>query len=263
MTQSPNTVLVDLLARFAAADGQLHIGFDEVEQWPAELLTLLTKAGLLAKGVQASSLVCNGCEHNCFEPVAFTPDRQRAFIICSHPDQQEYMGRIAVGLNRLKQWSISGEHIACVTATLLGLTDKPIYSAAHANYTLGMLKSPKGRRAITLNISPLALVVNQHSLKLDGLLYIENQALHIDSDAITHALSAKPLNTSPQYTPNTDNQHARKLKTQAMHGDWQDEYLRLKQANPNKPDTWIANKIARAPAGQGKSPETIRKNMKK
>jgi len=263
MTQSPNTVLVDLLARFAATDGQLHIGFDEVKQWPAELLTLLTKAGLLAKGVQASSLICNGCEHNCFEPVAFTPNAQRAFITCGHPDQQEYIGRIAIEPHRLKQWSLEAAYVAGVTATLLGFTDKPTYNSERDNYTLGMLKSPNGRRAVSLEISPLVLTVNQHPLALEELLYIEDKALHIDSEAITYALSTKPPSTNDQYTPNSNKRQASKLATQAIYADWQNEFLRLKQANLGKSDVWIAAKIARSPFGQGKSSETIRKNMKR
>ncbi len=70
--------------------------------------------------------------------------------------------------------------------------------------------------------------------------------------------SAETLGTSP-----TQRKGARKTETQKRHEKWQSEYRRLRKLKPNMPDTWYAKKIAEGPHAQGRSAETIRKNMKK
>lgn len=70
--------------------------------------------------------------------------------------------------------------------------------------------------------------------------------------------SAETLKANP-----TQKQEPRKSATQKRHKMWQSEYRRLRKSNPNMPDTWYAKKIAGGPHAQGRSADTIRKNMKK
>lgn len=262
MTEDENQLLSELITRLSAAGDSLSLGYHEVEQWPIGLLNTLEQAGLLVKDVQAQSLQCAGCEHGCFMPVVFTDDALRAFIVCDHPEQQDHMGRIPVSLPQLNQWQLNTKQVATVVTKLLGVKTKPTYHDQTGGYTLGMLISKRGRRAAVLALNPLSVVINQRSVPVSELLYIEANQLVIDSLKIDDVLHAKPFNNGKDYTADTDKQQARKLATKEMYGDWQDQYKKLKRDHPKKAETWIANQISKMPIGKGKSPDTIRKNMK-
>ena len=47
-----------------------------------------------------------------------------------------------------------------------------------------------------------------------------------------------------------------------MYQDWNDEYLKLKDNQPNKSDTWCSLRIEKLEIAKGRDAETIRKNMK-
>jgi hypothetical protein len=64
------------------------------------------------------------------------------------------------------------------------------------------------------------------------------------------------------YTRNNDKQMSNKAKTQAKYLAWQKKAIELKKKHPNKSKTWIADQIAKSPISEGKSADTIRKNMK-
>ncbi len=262
MESDENQLLSEVLTCLSTVGDSLSLSFDEVEQWPSGFLNMLEQAGLLVKDVQAKSLQCTGCEHGCFMPVSFTDDALRAFIVCDHLEQQDHMGRVAVSLPRLNQWQLNIRQVAIVVAKLLGLEVTPLYQEKTGSYSLGMLKSPNGRRAAVLSQTPLSLVINQHSVPVNELLYIEANRLVIDSLKIDDVLDAEPSGKGKAYTANSDKQQARKLVTQAMYCDWQDQYKNLKRDNPTKSDTWISCQISKVPIGKGKSPGTIRKNMK-
>ena len=257
-----NQLLADLLGRLSVTAKPVMIDFDEVQAWPSSAFEGLVKAKLLLKDVQAQSLECMGCENQCCMPVVFTEDAQRAFIVCDHPDQQEYMGRIAVKLPRLQQWQLSAKSVAAVIARLLGADAKPVYLNESASYQLGMLQSSKGRRPAVLSVQPLSLAINQQSIAVNELLYFDGGVLLIDQLKIDDILSAKRASTGKVYTSNTTKREARKLATQAMYKDWQDEYQQLKQKHPKKPDTWYSERIAKMAIAKDRDSETIRKIMK-
>ena len=171
MTLDENQLLSDVLTRLSAFGDSISLGFDEVEQWPSGLLNMLEQARLLVRDVQAQSLQCTGCEYGCFMPVVFTEDALRAFIVCDHPEQQDHMGRIAVDLPRLNQWQLNAKQVAVVIAKLLGVESNPVYQPETGSYSLGMLKSKKGRRAAVLTVNPLSVVINRHSIPVSELLY--------------------------------------------------------------------------------------------
>lgn len=262
MTLDENQLLSDVLTRLSTVGDSLSLGFDEVQQWPSGLLNTLEQARLLVKDVQTQSLQCTGCEYGCFMPVVFTEDTLRAFIVCDHPEQQDHMGRIAVGLPRLNQWQLNTKQVAVVIAKLLGVGSKPMYQPETGSYALGMLKSKKGRRPAVLAVNPLSVVINQRSIPVSELLYIEANHLVIDSLKIDDVLNANPLSKGKAYSPDTDKQQARKLATKAMYCDWQDQYKKLKRENPKQTDLRISYQISKMPIGKGRSPGTIKKDMK-
>ena len=63
------------------------------------------------------------------------------------------------------------------------------------------------------------------------------------------------------YKKNTDKLEQRKVNTQARYQRWQDEADKIKEEYPSKPETWIADKIARMSIAEGKSSGTIRKKI--
>ena len=69
------------------------------------------------------------------------------------------------------------------------------------------------------------------------------------------AASTSPAELSPR--------ELRKQDTAALHARWQQAYKDLKAQHPDKSDAWIANKIERMPIAEGRSAETIRRNMKR
>jgi hypothetical protein len=152
--------------------------------------------------------------------------------------------------------------VAAVIAKLLGIGAKPLYKPDTDNYTLGMLKGTKGRCAAVLALKPLSLIINQRSILVSELLYIEDFQLVIDTLKINDALNSSPLSKGKAYTPSSDKQQARKLATQAMYADWHDQYKKLKREHRKKSDSWISIQISRMDIAKDKSAETIRKNMK-
>jgi len=256
-------VLASLIDHVNASDKPATIGWDEVAQWQDESLKHFVKLGLLVKDVNTQSLECVGCEHHCTMDVVLTEDAKRAFIVCDHPDMQSQMGRIQVPLERLKQWQASTKQFAGVVARLLGVETKPEYNKESACYKLGLLQSDKGRRWAILHTQPLRLVINGYTVPVIDLLYFNDNELAIDVLRIESLLDLTAIDTGKAYTPNISKQEARKLATQAMRQNWRDEYKSLKRKYPEKTDDWYSMQISRLPIANGRSTETIRKNMKK
>lgn len=254
--------LVFILERLSALGKPVNVVFDEVQEWQDGVLEALVKAKLLIKDVQAKSIECGGCENGCFMRVDYAEDSTRAFIVCDDPEKQNHMGRIAVPFVRLQQWQSSAKQVAIFIADLLGLDTKPVYQKASANYKLGMLKGPNGRHWVLLSVKPIALVINQQSAPLAEVLCLEQGEWLIDQHRINELMNSAPSNTGKHYTPSTSQRETRKLVTQAMYKDWQDEYRRLKELHPGKTGDWYAWQISRLPMAKGRDYATIKKNMK-
>jgi len=254
--------LTALIEHVSVSDKPVSLGWDELQKWQGGVLESFLVAGLLSKDVKTQSLVCTGCEQDCFMPVYQTGDEQRAFIVCDNSDKQEQMGRVQVPLERLKQWKASTSQFALVISHFLGFESKP-FKKNTTSYTLGMLKGNEGRRWVSLTVRPLALVINRHEIPLNELLYFSGDELTIDKPRIDVLLDLSTVDTGKAYTPDVNRREERKLATEAMHQDWKDEYLSLKQKHPHKPDTWLSRQISKMSIAQGREAGTIRKNMKK
>ena len=70
-----------------------------------------------------------------------------------------------------------------------------------------------------------------------------------------------PTQTNPQKLSNP-RREVGKQDTLARHKSWQKAYRKLKRTHPGKSDNWYSKKIAKMDISQGRSSETIRKNMK-
>lgn len=260
-----NDVLLELLAHLRAENKLIMVSWDSVQQWPEGALNAFLQFGFLIPAPAAQSIECNACENHCFMDVINLthndPALIRAFIVCDDAEMQSQMGRVKIPLLRLQQWQGSVKLLSQVVADLLGLKDKITFTANHPVIKLGMLKAQKGRRWVTLNGSDLSLEINQRTIPVDELLYFDGKQLVIDQNSIYDLLNSESLDKGKKYTPSTTKREASKLGTQAMYQDWKDEYLRLKEQHPNKPDTWCAAKIFKMDIAKGRDAETIRKNM--
>jgi hypothetical protein len=255
--------LIELIHHVNASDKPIHISWDAIEQWQEGVLNRFVALGLLAKDINSKSLTCLGCDYHCYMDVLLAEDHQRAFIVCDHPDKQSEMGRIPVPMQRLQQWTVDSKQFAVLIARLLGIDSIPSYEKNTVNYKLGMLKAKEGRRWVLLRLQPLRLDVGGHSLPVEDLLFFSEGNLRIDLESVESLLNAKTVNIGKRYASNVNKQEARKLATQAMYQNWCDAYQSLRLKNPNKTDSWCAAQISKMPIAQGKSLETIRKNMKK
>ncbi len=256
-----NDVLAGLLVALRAHNKPLIVSRDSVHQWPDDLLDTLLELGFLTPIASAQSIECLTCENRCFMDVITLPHDNRAFIVCDDEVMQSQVGRIAIPLERLKQWHYSVKQLAQVIAELLGLKDTIKFSADQPIIKLGMLKGLKGRRWLTLNTLTLSLEVNKHTIAVDDVLYFEDGQLMIDHACIDGLLNSEPLNQGKAYIPSINKREAKKLETQAMYQDWKDAYIVVSQSHPDKSKSWCSLQIAKMDIAKDKDAETIRKNM--
>jgi len=260
-----NDVLLELLAHLRANNKDITIDGDAILQYPENLLNTLLQLGLLSPIAAAQSIECCACEKCCFMDVITLPHANpalsRAFIVCDDEVMHNQIGRVAIPVERLKQWQCSVKQLAQVIADLLGFKDKISFSANQSIIKLGMLKSLKGRRWVTLNTLTLSIEINKHAIAADDVLYFEGEQLLIDVDCINDLLNREPLSQGKAYIPSTNKRETKKLETQAMYQDWKDAYMVLSQSHSDKSKKWCSLQIAKMNIANGKDAETIRKNM--
>lgn len=256
-------VLLLLLNSLSLKDNKLILSWVAVNLWQEEAFKLVLENKLITPTQKATSIQCQGCEKHCVVDVTAQkyPSRTLYYAACEDPYMHEEMGRMTIPLEQLKQWKISIKQLAVLIADLLGLSCGISYKADQKSIVLGTLKSKTGRKSVVLNVEPLSLIINQSVLPVNDLLFFEDNKLVLDMDKINHALNIKQPPPVKTYLANTDKKEQRKANTLAMRQGWQDEAIKLKKKNSTKSKTWLSQQIAKLPISQGKSAETIRKNI--
>lgn len=263
-------VLMELLSALGAT-GEAHlVGWPTVQQWPGNTLNTLLKNGVLTLAKQAESIECPGCDNHCFMDVltvaASGGKPARACVVCDDPEMQGQMGKINIPLAQLQQWRMTALQMANVVAGLLGIESKAEHKHGQNNIRVGMVKGKKGRKWLSLNLSPLTLEINEHQIPLEEVLLFEGDTLTIDQQRINLFIDTTPCSSGKKYKPSVEKREAGKRKTEAMYEDWQEEYLKLRRKHPDTvkySDTWISIQIAKLDIAKDRDAETIRKNMKK
>jgi len=258
-----NHALVALFEHIASSSKPIIIDYETAHQWQSGALESFLRLGLISAASAAQSIECKGCENHCFMDVITRKydSITRAFVVCEDSEMQSQIGRLEVPIEHLKQWQSSTKHLAKVVSHLLGFDDSH-QKTIKDKIQLGMMKSTKGRRWVSLQFEPLSLETNQYLIPINELLYFEGEQLLIDRLRVDELLERTPQTNNKGYTPSTDKQEARKLNTKAMYQDWNDEYLKLKKNKPNMSDVWYSKQIAKMDISQDKSAGTIVKNMK-
>jgi len=108
----------------------------------------------------------------------------------------------------------------------------------------------------------LALVVGTGAVPLAELVGYRDGEYSVEA-VMVRELVDSATTADRRYTPSNAKRAARKLNTQAMYESWRKAYRSLRKQRPNKPDVWYSRQISKQDIAVGRSPETIRKRMRK
>lgn len=258
---SPAEALIELLRRVRAV-GDAFVAEDELNQWPPGAVLAMKSQGLLTKASPATSVICPGCEQDCTMPVDTIPDSSGApalFVVC---DKRSDINRVAISPDHLVQWQANIVAIAKFVAQSLSLRWKGTMANDGTTLEIGIMKCKKKSQMLCLRSErELDLVAGSSHLPLADVIEFTEGRYELDVQAVEQLVNTS--NTSDaRYTPSNARREARKLDTKARNDSWQKEYRKRKREHPEKSDSWCALQISRMGIADGKSVETIRKNMK-
>jgi hypothetical protein len=98
------------------------------------------------------------------------------------------------------------------------------------------------------NTEPVTIIIKLTQLPASELMYFNLDLINSKSEGKC-------------YVPTMDKVEQRKLKTVKIYEAIQKAAINLKKQHPKKSKTWIAKSIAKLAVAQGKSSETIRRNI--
>jgi len=190
---TPQAVLVELLNRIAAQNGDaVLIGATELAQWPLAATNTLKTTQLLTAASPARSAVCPGCEQECTMPVEVLPASgarlAQAFIVC---DKRSDVNRVALALDSLPQWQISGEATAEFLRGHLEIPGAVTRATAHGIWRIGVFRGGKQAAHLELNcVARLQLSLAGHTFPLDEILRMDADKLVVDRPRLVRAADA-------------------------------------------------------------------------
>jgi len=260
----PQAALIELLERVGASQGNAVLVNDEdLTQWPMAAVAAMKTQGLLTKTKPASSTICPGCERDCVMPVHIIPAKEnlpaRTFISC---DKRSDISRVPVPLAKINQWQCTINSVCQFIATCLGLRRSNQLTDNSSFRNIGIAKGVKRSQMLGLEVDGvLSLIAGNNRLPLVELIEYHDGTYSLD-DAMIRQLVDTATTADNRYTPSNAKREARKLDTVAMYESWQKEYRSLKKKRSGMTDTWYSKQIAKMEIANGRSAETIRKNMK-
>lgn len=253
-------VLQELIAHLAS-DGDGLLCWEQVRHWPDGAVAIFEKAGWLTTAEPASNVECPGCEEGCFMNAHVLPaahgQPERAYVACDH---REGMGRVAIPLANIQQWQITEARVARWTSRELGLKSEPERNRHSGTIQIGTLVGKKRTACLDLVLAePVSLRASGHSLPLSELVLFDGDRPTIDRNAIVRLVDL-PIRKDG-YRPSTARRDARTLATEERNEKWRKAHRELKRSRPNMSDVWYSQQIAKMPIAQGKTAETIRKQL--
>jgi len=103
-------VLGDLLFRIPlSSEDDGIISWEQVREWPKGALEIFLNAGWITAKEPATTVVCPGCEENCFMPVHVRKRDDGVFHARVMCDRLDYMGSVPIHSVHLQQWQITGK----------------------------------------------------------------------------------------------------------------------------------------------------------
>jgi hypothetical protein len=250
------------LLQCLGTDGDSTIPWEQVRRWPKGAIDIFQNAGWLKLCDLAETVECPGCDESCSMPVEIFPadDGQgiRAFVAC----EDRNFGRVKIPPARLQQWHLTQGQLARWIADNLTLRFSGKRLHGGNLLELGMFNGEKRIQMLCLNTDgELALVAGSNRIPLVDAIHFRDGRYTLDADLIRQLVDTSTMGDT-RYTANTARREVGKLETEAMHEEWRKEYRALKKKRPNMSDSWYSQQIAKTKIAQGRSSETIRKNMK-
>ena len=261
---TPLDALLELLERVGGSRGAAALVSEvELSRWPTEAVRHLKSQKLLVKASPAVSVVCPGCEQECVMPVYTLPagtGPAASFVVC---DKRDDINRVNVPAERLRQWSCSADNLGRFVAQGLGLRADSQRKTGAGQWELGIVMGKRRSQMVCLRAKgALEVSAGQTAIPLDELVRFAMEGYSVDGETIRQLVDAATTVDS-RYTPSNARREARKRKTQVLHERWQTEFRELKKRRPGMSDVWYSREIAKTKIAQGRSAETIRKNMKR
>ncbi len=191
---TPMDAILELLARVGASNGAAVLVSEvELSHWPDAAVHAMKSHKLLVKASPAASVVCPGCEQECFMPVHTRNHETRgpeSFIVC---DKRDDINRVPVATERLKQWSASPASIADLITGLLGLRRTDAGGTSAVRWEVGMFKGRKHSSHIVLSAEDrLTLGLAGHSIALADILTLEDNSFKLDKQTLIRLVD-KPV----------------------------------------------------------------------
>jgi hypothetical protein len=260
---TPVDAILELLGRVGANNGAaVFISEEELSLWPTDAVSAMKSQKLLVKARPTASAVCPGCEQECMMPVHTPPARlpgAAAFIVC---DKRSDINRVAVAVERLRQWRCDADALCGFIAQGLGLRRIVRPPASGELWEIGIATGDKRKQMLCLKADgEVALVAGGSAVPLAEFIAYRAGKYSLDQAAIRRQVDAATTAGS-SYTPSNARREARKLDTQAMYESWQKEYRRLRKSRPGMSAVWYSKQIAKLAGADDRSADTIRKHMK-
>ncbi|MGQ9589914.1 MAG: hypothetical protein ACUVYA_06430 [Planctomycetota bacterium] len=127
---------------------EARFSFEDVSSWPEGREALLTGVGIVRRDDNTSTVICDACHAGHVEEVVLIESPPgssvRAYIHC--PDA----GRVAVPLERLKQWAVDFDGLAGAVAKGLDLAGEPEEVVRGRLWSLGKTTIAGGSRDVFL-----------------------------------------------------------------------------------------------------------------
>jgi hypothetical protein len=176
----------------ASHPAHAHFLMTELEGWPEEALSELTRCGFFHISDHAEAIVCPGCDWQCHKRIATrktAAEKVRAYIVC---DEKPAHGVIFVSDQERERYHASLSGLARLIADLLGQRT-PKASASGASFLLGTFNGRHGTREVCLALDGgrLRLRVGQHSLPLVDVFRCESGGFTIDKKRVRQLANRK------------------------------------------------------------------------
>ena len=195
-------VLQDMIQHLDSK-GNGTIAWEQVREWPEGAVQIFQDAGWIKFTASAKSVVCPGCEENCFMPVHVSPAMQgqpvRAYVAC---DRRDDMGRIPIPSEMLQQWQITPYQLACWIHKTLGLKGQPKQNPKAMTIRIGTLQGRKVLGDLYLGTTPpISFQASENSIPFGEVTYMKRQQPSIEVLALKRLvdLSGKLKSVTPEF----------------------------------------------------------------
>ncbi len=256
-------VLQELIQHLESGD-KVNIGWEQMRYWPEGAIEIFQEAKWIAPSNSAKTVVCPGCEENCFMPVHVrqSPKGETlAFVAC---DVRDDMGRIPIPLDHLNQWQITPYQVARWIHKALGLKGQPKRDAKAETIRIGTMQGRKESGDLYLTTTnPISFqVASGKPIPFGDVAYMKGQQPALDVSVLKRLVDRSAGAEKQEYEPSVVRREARKLKTQERHKSWQKACRELEKEHPEWSGERIAFEISKMEIGKGVEPATILRKMK-